>query len=102
MFVPDRLFPPCLKFVGKARRLRKSGAPQRSFPWLDSGLAHRQTGDALAHKNMNIRKSCLRKKGFGPRTSKLNVYDVTNLISLAFHFEMSLPKFSILRVGSYP
>ncbi len=101
MFVPDRLFPPCLKFVGKARRLLKSGAPQRSFTWLDSGLAHRQTGEALAHENMNIRKSCLRE-GFGPRTSKLNFYDVTNLISLAFQFEMSLPKFSILRVGSYP
>jgi len=38
VFVPGKPFQPSLMFVGKARRLPQSGAPERRFTQLGSGL----------------------------------------------------------------
>ncbi len=38
MFVPFKPFQPSLMFVGKARRLPWSGAPERFLNWVASGL----------------------------------------------------------------
>ncbi len=40
--VPVRLFQPNLMFVGKARSLPKSGALERNFNWVGSGLTTKQ------------------------------------------------------------
>jgi hypothetical protein len=42
-FVPCKHLQPSLMFVGKARSLFKSGAPEWSFTWVDSGLTHKQS-----------------------------------------------------------
>ncbi len=34
MFVPGKPFQPSLMFVGKARSLRSSGAPEMCFTWV--------------------------------------------------------------------
>ncbi len=41
MFVPGKPFQPSLVFVGKARSLPKSGALERSFTRVGSGLTHK-------------------------------------------------------------
>ncbi len=41
-FAPGKPFQPSLMFVGKARSLPKSRAPERCFTWVDSCLTHRR------------------------------------------------------------
>jgi hypothetical protein len=38
MFAPNRLFQPIIMFVGEAKSLHKSGAPERCFTRLGFGL----------------------------------------------------------------
>ncbi len=38
VFVPGKPFQPYLMFAGKARSLPQSGAPEKSFTWVGSGL----------------------------------------------------------------
>ncbi len=38
MFAPGKLFQPRLIFIGKAKRLLKSGAPERYFTWVGTSL----------------------------------------------------------------
>jgi hypothetical protein len=40
-FVPGKPFQPSLIFVVKARSLPKSGAPERQFTWVGSGLTRK-------------------------------------------------------------
>jgi hypothetical protein len=41
VFVTGKHLQPCLMFAGKARRIPKSGAPERCFTRVGSGLFHK-------------------------------------------------------------
>jgi hypothetical protein len=41
MFVPSRPYQPSLMFVGKAKNLTQTGAPERYFTQVGAGLTHK-------------------------------------------------------------
>jgi hypothetical protein len=60
VFVPCKPFKPSLMFVGKATGLPESGAPERCFAWVGSGLTNKHyTG--LERLAKDKRSSLLRK-----------------------------------------
>jgi hypothetical protein len=81
MFDPGTPFQPCLIIVGEARSLTLSGAPERCFTWVGSGITRkyynrlerlaRDKHSSLLHKFANYGQKSFITLGSGPKIIKL-------------------------------